>query len=305
MFQKLSIVTASTFALTFGGIFSTPADSVPTDIQQIPNKVIETLNEEWGSITEADVSDSVKVALEKLATKWNLDLQGTLFAEKLAENPDELKEAEQEAKQEQKEQEPVREKEEAAEKPQKEEQVTQTPAPEKEQPAAQPAPEKEQEQTQSQEEQQVQERPNTNEQPRQQEQNQEQNQQNSALSQFEQQVVELTNQERANNGLQPLQIDEPLSNVARDKSRDMAGNGYFDHNSPSYGSPFDMMNSYGISYNTAGENIAKGQRSPQEVVQAWMDSPGHRANILNGNFTHIGVGHVEHGNHWTQMFIGK
>jgi uncharacterized YkwD family protein len=304
MFQNLFIVTASTFAITFGGIFSTTADSVPADAQQIPDKVIQTLNEEWGSITEADISDSVKTALGKLAAKWNLDLQGSQFAEKLAENPDELEEAEQEAKQEQKEQKeqaPVKEKEQSAEKLKKEEQVTQAPAPEKEEPAAQPAPEKEQEQTQ----QQVQERPNTNEQPRQQEQNQEQTQQNSALSQFEQQVVELTNQERANNGLQPLQIDESLSDVAREKSRDMAGNGYFDHNSPSYGSPFDMMKSFGISYSTAGENIAKGQRSPQEVVQAWMDSPGHRANILNGNFTHIGVGHVEQGNHWTQMFIGK
>src|SRR5699024_8974460 len=97
MFQNLFIVTASTFAITFGGIFSTTADSVPTDVQQIPDKVIQTLNEEWGSITEEDISGSVKAALGKLAAKWNLDLQGSQFAEKLAENPDELEEAEQEA----------------------------------------------------------------------------------------------------------------------------------------------------------------------------------------------------------------
>ncbi|WP_284141541.1 CAP domain-containing protein [Virgibacillus sp. LDC-1] len=129
--------------------------------------------------------------------------------------------------------------------------------------------------------------------------------QNYALSQFEQQVVDLTNQERAKQGLSALKVDWELSRVAREKSRDMSVNGYFSHNSPTYGSPFDMMKSWGISYNTAGENIAKGQRTPQEVVNAWMNSEGHRANIMNGKFTHIGVGYVESGNVWTQQFIGK
>lgn len=135
----------------------------------------------------------------------------------------------------------------------------------------------------------------------------EQNTDNSAeaLSQFEQEVVDLTNAERSKHGLQALQVDTELSKVAREKSRDMATSNYFDHNSPNYGSPFDMMQQFGVSYRTAGENIAKGQRSPQEVVNAWMNSEGHRANILNGNFTHIGVGFVEQGNHWTQMFIGR
>src|SRR5699024_7076108 len=133
----------------------------------------------------------------------------------------------------------------------------------------------------------------------------EQNQANYHLSQFEQQVVDLTNEERAKYGLSPLQIDRELSRVAKEKYNDMAKNGYFSHNSPVYGSPFDMMKSYGITYRTAGENIAKGQRTPEEVVNAWMNSSGHRANILNGDFTHIGVGFVEQGNHWTQQFIGK
>jgi len=127
----------------------------------------------------------------------------------------------------------------------------------------------------------------------------------SDLSQYEQEVVELTNRERTNAGLEPLNVDLELSRVAQEKSRDMAVNNYFDHNSPVYGSPFEMIQAYAINYRAAGENIAKGQRSPQEVVQAWMNSPGHRANILNGSFTHIGVGFVEQGNHWTQMFIGK
>lgn len=125
------------------------------------------------------------------------------------------------------------------------------------------------------------------------------------LNAFEQEVFELTNQERTKNGLKPLAIDYELSKVAREKSRDMAVNRYFDHTSPVYGSPFDMMRSYGIKYRAAGENIAKGQRTPAEVVNAWMNSPGHRANILNSSFTHIGVGYVEQGNHWTQQFIGK
>ncbi|MFA1822087.1 CAP domain-containing protein [Virgibacillus oceani] len=127
----------------------------------------------------------------------------------------------------------------------------------------------------------------------------------SELSQFEQEVVDLTNAERSKHGLQALEADVELSKVAREKSRDMATSNYFDHNSPNYGSPFDMMQQFGVSYQTAGENIAKGQQSPQDVVDAWMNSEGHRANILNGDFTHIGVGFVEQGSHWTQMFIGK
>ena len=127
----------------------------------------------------------------------------------------------------------------------------------------------------------------------------------SAVSAFEQQVVELTNQERAKNGLPALKLDVELSKVARDKSKDMQTKNYFSHTSPTYGSPFDMMKAYGVSYKSAGENIAMGQRSPQEVVQAWMNSQGHRENIMNANFTHIGVGHVTTGNYWTQMFIGK
>lgn len=125
---------------------------------------------------------------------------------------------------------------------------------------------------------------------------------------FEQQVVELVNQERAKAGLKPLTYDGQLSQVARLKSQDMRDKNYFSHTSPTYGSPFDMMKSYGISYRTAGENIAAGQATPAQVVQAWMNSPGHRANILNSQYTHIGVGYAQggsYGHYWTQMFIGK
>ncbi|KGR77986.1 CAP domain-containing protein [Ureibacillus manganicus] len=126
---------------------------------------------------------------------------------------------------------------------------------------------------------------------------------NQSVSEFEKQVVDLTNAERQKAGLKPLAIHSQLMNVAEAKSADMAKNNYFSHNSPTYGSPFDQIKAAGISYRAAGENIAQGQRTPAQVVQAWMDSPGHRANILNANFTHIGVGYVADGNYWTQQFI--
>ncbi|WP_166001250.1 CAP domain-containing protein [Bacillus sp. Cs-700] len=127
----------------------------------------------------------------------------------------------------------------------------------------------------------------------------------TGLSEFEQQVVNLTNDERAKAGLPALEVDTELSKVAQAKSEDMRDNNYFAHNSPTYGSPFDMMNQFGVDYQSAGENIAKGQQTPEEVVNAWMNSEGHRKNIMNGSFTHIGVGYVEEGNIWTQQFIGK
>ncbi|PFG12537.1 CAP domain-containing protein [Bacillus sp. es.036] len=127
----------------------------------------------------------------------------------------------------------------------------------------------------------------------------------TGLSEFEQQVVNLTNEERAKAGLPALEVDTELSKVAQAKSEDMRDNNYFAHNSPTYGSPFDMMNQFGVDYQSAGENIAKGQQTPEEVVNAWMNSEGHRKNIMNGSFTHIGVGYVEEGNIWTQQFIGK
>ncbi|WP_018393245.1 CAP domain-containing protein [Bacillus sp. 37MA] len=124
-----------------------------------------------------------------------------------------------------------------------------------------------------------------------------------SVSAFEQQVFELVNQERAKQGVSPLQLDTKLSDVARTKSQDMKNKGYFSHQSPTYGSPFDMMKQFGITYKAAGENIAKGQQTPEEVMDAWMNSDGHRKNILSADFTHIGVGYVD--GHWTQMFIGK
>ncbi|CDI50541.1 SafA/ExsA family spore coat assembly protein [Clostridium tetani] len=123
---------------------------------------------------------------------------------------------------------------------------------------------------------------------------------------METEVVRLVNIERANNGLAPLNENWELSRVARFKSNDMIAKNYFSHTSPTYGSPFKMMTSFGLKYSSAGENIAMGQRTPKEVVQGWMNSPGHRRNILNKNFTEIGIGVSKDskGNpYWTQMFI--
>lgn len=127
----------------------------------------------------------------------------------------------------------------------------------------------------------------------------------SSVLNFEKEVVRLVNVEREKAGLKPLTYDWELSRVARIKSQDMKDNKYFSHTSPTYGSPFQMMKSFGIKYRSAGENIARGQATPQAVVNAWMNSSGHRANILNPSFTHIGVGYVADGRYWTQMFIGK
>lgn len=126
-------------------------------------------------------------------------------------------------------------------------------------------------------------------------------------SAFQKKVVELVNAERAKAGLKPLKMNTELSKVATIKSQDMAKNNYFSHTSPTYGSPFDMMKKFGISYKTAGENIAMGQTTPEQVMNGWMNSSGHRANILKASFTEIGVGIAKNSSgrlYWTQQFIG-
>jgi uncharacterized YkwD family protein/spore coat assembly protein SafA len=129
-----------------------------------------------------------------------------------------------------------------------------------------------------------------------------------ATKSIENQVIVLTNQERAKHGLKALVANWELSRVARYKSNDMRDQNYFRHDSPTYGSPFTMMKNFGISYQSAGENIAAGQRTAQDVVNAWMNSEGHRKNILSPTFTQIGVGYSSggsYGTYWTQMFIKK
>ncbi len=126
------------------------------------------------------------------------------------------------------------------------------------------------------------------------------------VKKLESEVVRLVNIERAKRGLAPLKENWELSRVARYKSADMKNKGYFSHQSPTYGSPFNMMENFGFKFYTAGENIAMGQRTPQEVMNAWMNSQGHRANILKPDFKEIGVGLAKDGTiYWTQMFIAR
>ena len=122
------------------------------------------------------------------------------------------------------------------------------------------------------------------------------------------QTVHLVNLERAKAGLPALVADAPLSKIATVKAEDMVKNNYFDHISPTYGKPWDMAKQFGYSYSSFGENIAYGQKTPQEVVTAWMNSPGHKANILNKDYTNIGAGIKKDANgriYWVHMFSKK
>ncbi len=123
---------------------------------------------------------------------------------------------------------------------------------------------------------------------------------------IENEVIRLVNVQRAQNGLQALTQNWQLSRVARYKSQDFIDKNYFSHTSPTYGSPFTMMQNFGISFTAAGENIASGQRTAAEVMNAWMNSPGHRANILSAVYNQIGAGLAKDSSgkcYWTQMFI--
>ena len=125
--------------------------------------------------------------------------------------------------------------------------------------------------------------------------------QSGSVSQIERQAMELVNRIRKQNGLEPLTISEDLSVKARVKAQDMKTQGYFSHNSPTYGTPFQMMKRLGVSYRSAGENIAMGYRSAEAVVNAWMNSPNHRAAILSTRYTTMGIGYAD--GYWAQWFI--
>lgn len=129
----------------------------------------------------------------------------------------------------------------------------------------------------------------------------------SGLTADEQEIFDLINEQRTKNGLPTLKIDEEVQRVARIKAQDLVDNNYFSHTSPTYGSPFDMLKSFGITYRSAGENLA-GNSNNKAAVNAWMNSDGHRANILNSSFNYTGIGVVsspKYGKIYVQMFIGK
>ena len=131
--------------------------------------------------------------------------------------------------------------------------------------------------------------------------------QTSSMNLDEKEVFDLINKQRTNNGLPALKNDSEVQRIARIKAQDMVDNNYFSHNSPTYGSPFDMLKSFKVSYKTAGENIAANS-SNSSAVTAWMNSSGHKANILNSSFNYTGIGVVSsprYGKMYVQMFIGK
>ncbi|OPZ93228.1 MAG: Cysteine-rich secretory protein family protein [Firmicutes bacterium ADurb.Bin419] len=129
----------------------------------------------------------------------------------------------------------------------------------------------------------------------------------TGVSQDDQILLDLVNKARADAGAGPLQFDTELMKVAKLKAKDMVDNNYFSHQSPTYGSPFDMMRQFGVSFKTAGENIA-GNRTVEGAFKAWMNSEGHKKNILNSGFNYTGVGIVDspkYGKMLVQQFIGR
>lgn len=128
---------------------------------------------------------------------------------------------------------------------------------------------------------------------------------------FELEVFRLVNLERTSRGIAALTLNARLAELARLKSEDMRDNNYFSHTSPTYGTPLEMLKRFGVAHRAYAENIAAGQPTPAAVVNTWMNSPGHRANILDPRFTDTGVGYVggtptsRYQHYWTQLFIQK
>lgn len=126
---------------------------------------------------------------------------------------------------------------------------------------------------------------------------------NQSISQYAKQVATLVNEERAKVGLAPLTLDVTISKAATTRSKEIQTS--FSHTRPNGSSFSTVLKENGISYKGSGENIAWGQKTPKEVMKAWMNSDGHRANILNKNYTKIGVGYVQNSAgtaYWTQLF---
>ncbi|NJD03636.1 MAG: SCP-like extracellular protein [Ruminiclostridium sp.] len=129
----------------------------------------------------------------------------------------------------------------------------------------------------------------------------------SDVSEDEQALLELVNKARKDAKVEAVAFDKKLLTIARQKAKDMAENNYFSHESPTFGSPFDMMRQNGITFKTAGENIA-GNQTVEGAFKAWMKSDGHKKNILNSGFNFVGIGIVSsdtYGKILVQQFIGR
>ncbi len=127
----------------------------------------------------------------------------------------------------------------------------------------------------------------------------------NSVTSYENKLLKLINDERVKNNLNPLISDEQLKTLATVKNEDMSKNDYFDHISNTYDTVFSMLNVFNIDYNYAGENIAKGQDTPEQVFVDWLNSDD-KNNILNENFTNIGISYLnDNNNYWTLVFTGK
>ncbi|MED1799069.1 peptidoglycan-binding protein [Brevibacillus porteri] len=129
----------------------------------------------------------------------------------------------------------------------------------------------------------------------------------AGLTAEEKEMVQLVNQERTSRGLAPYQVDMQLVNVARVKAQEMVNKGYFSHTSPTYGSPFQMMDTFGIRYIAAAENIAQNY-SVSSAHQMFMNSSGHKANIMSPTYDYVAIAVVNggpHGKTFVQMFLKK
>lgn len=133
----------------------------------------------------------------------------------------------------------------------------------------------------------------------------------NSLNPFEQEVLTLVNSERTKVGCGALTANDKLVAAARGHSQDMADNDFFDHTGSNGSSPGDRIEAQGYNWSWWGENIAAGYTTPAAVMDGWMNSPGHRDNILNCNFTEIGIGYVynahdtgsvNYRHYWTQVF---
>ncbi|MDX3053324.1 CAP domain-containing protein, partial [Streptomyces scabiei] len=115
-------------------------------------------------------------------------------------------------------------------------------------------------------------------------------------------VLELVNAERAKAGCSPVTVDAKLTKAAQNHSQDMADHSNMSHTGSDGSSMTDRLGRVGYAYRSAGENVAAGYGTADSVMDGWMNSPGHKANILNCGFKEIGIGLAGPGNYWTQNF---
>jgi len=123
----------------------------------------------------------------------------------------------------------------------------------------------------------------------------------TAITADEQLMVDLINKERVAAGVNPVKLDLRLASVGRAKANDLKANNYFDHTSPTYGSPWTMMQQVGLTVGWAGENIS-GNKTVEGSMASLMQSPGHKANILDPRFTHVGVG-IAYGSAYGNLYV--